>query len=259
MMMKFSDKKNKITLLVPTNVGLYAPSVKLIKKTLESARDKLLSDREVKVIVHCDLWDDSSESDQYLKNLRKLSSLYGFELLFGSRGLSCATREMISRVDTEYYFFLEHDWVFEKKIDLDEIVRMMDANKNVKYIRFNKRKNKIAGGDSILEPRCIDGVNLLANDNWSANPHIARVSVFKDDWMEYIPSKPERGNLMEIFIRNAYIDDINNYGFNKALKQWGVFVYGDIEEGRSVRHLDGSRSLLKKAKKSFNKFTNLWQ
>ena len=64
---------------------------------------------------------------------------------------------------------------------------------------------------------------------------------------------------MEIFIRDAYIDDINDYGFEKALNQWGVFVYGTLEEGMSVRHLDGSRSLIKKAKKTFKKFTKLWQ
>jgi len=241
--------KSKITLLIPTSLGLYAPSTKLIERTLTSTKEKLLFNGEIQCIVHCDLWDNSVKTKKYLKNLQSLRDSYSFKLIYGSRGLSCATREMMALINSEYYIFLEHDWEFLKTIDLDAIVSMMDENKYVNYIRFNKRSNEIRGCDSVLEPLCLNGINLLANDNWSANPHIGRVENFKADWMKFIPDKPEKGNLMEIFICNAYRDEIKAHGFRKSLEHWGVFVYGCIGDEMTVRHLDGSGSLRAKIKK----------
>lgn len=233
--------KDKITLLIPTTAMRSAPSTKLIQRTLDSAGKRLFGGESVRCIVHFDMWDESPLSLEYLQNLRHLSKSRKFDLIYGSRGLGFATREMISMVDTDYYIFLEHDWEFVKPIDIDALVAMMDQHHEVNYIRFNKRTNAIAGYDKILEPSVIGGINLLRNDVWSANPHIGRTGTFKGKWINYLPSISKRGPEMEQFIHHAYIEDIESGGFQNASKEWGIFVYGKPGDKRVVKHLDGDK------------------
>lgn len=249
--------KDKVTLLIPTTATCSAPSTKLIQRTLDSANKRLFAGKPIRCIIHFDMWDESHVSLEYLENLRQLSKIMGFDLIYGSKGLGFATREMISMVDTDYYLFLEHDWEFVMDIDLSSIVTMMDNHHEVNYIRFNKRTNAIKGWDKVLAPFVIDDIKLLKNDNWSANPHIGRTRTFKEKWLRYLPSEPQKGPHMEQYINKAYQDDIISKGFEDASGEWGVFVYGKIGDERVVRHLDGDKwkgtGMLNKIKMWFKK------
>ena len=45
------------------------------------------------------------------------------------------------RLEADYVFYLQEDWEFERPIDIDQIIYVMDRNPHINLVFFNKIKN----------------------------------------------------------------------------------------------------------------------
>lgn len=231
--------EEKITILIPTTFCTTAPKTVMIEHVINTFK-KMTGLTKCKFIIHYDMKDKSTESQQYLNNLLNLSMKYENMKVIHSicGGIGTALLKMNKFLKTDYYFLLEHDWQFERKINLKEIIAMMDKySKKIHYIRFNKRKNIPLKFDHTLQPSYRYGIRMLKTSAWSNNPHIGRTAKLKEDWIKYIRKDTGNSSGVEDRLHSVYQKDIKELGFEKAQNKWGVFLYGQAEEERVVSHL----------------------
>lgn len=156
-------------------------------------------------------------------------------------------RKIIDLVDTPYLLFLEHDWFISLSlIDTKAILLAMDNHPDINSVRFSKRPNIVSNYDFLLarEHNCPE-VPLLRTPGHSNNPHILRVSTFRDQWLPICLSDPVctqwkmRGTAFGIEnpLFKKHLLDIRQSGFEQAHTDWGTYVYGDYNAPAGIVHL----------------------
>lgn len=130
---------------------------------------------------------------------------------------------------TKYLFQLEHDWEFIQvniRHNLEDIVKMMYFN-NLKYLRFNKRDNIVAGLDFLMEelPVHDSPIKVCKTNNISNNPHII-------DRERYISDGIHK--MIKLSKLSFGIEE----ELTKKLAFTGV-VYGPKFHPATIRHTDG--------------------
>jgi len=233
------DFDDRITILIPTTFCTTAPETVMIEHVINTFQE-MTGLCNCSFIVHYDMKDRSKESQQYLNNLLNLSMKYDHMRIIHSirGGLGTAMIRMCDLLKTDYYFLLEHDWQFVRNIDLKAVMSMMDKHdKKIHYIRFNKRNNKAMKFDHTLQPSYRFGVRMLKTSAWSNNPHIGRTDKLKKDWLSLLRKDTGSASGVEDRLYARYQQDIVELGFEKAQEQWGVFLYGQLDEERYVAHL----------------------
>ena len=234
------EVEERITILIPTTFCTTAPETVMIEHVINTFK-KMTGLTKCKIIVHYDMKDQSTQSQQYLNNLLNLSMKYeDMKIIHSIRGgIGTALLKMDKFLKTDYYFLLEHDWQFERRIDLKKIIAMMDKySQKIHYIRFNKRRNTPQKFDHTLQPSYRYGIRMLKSSAWSNNPHIGRTAKLKKEWLKHIQGNTGNSLGVEDKLHALYQKDIKELGFEKAQSKWGVFLYGQMEEERVVFHLN---------------------
>jgi hypothetical protein len=180
-------------------------------------------------------------SCEYLENLYVLAEKYkNIKIIVTETGIRNSILNLVNSVETDYFLWFEHDWEFVKEVNLNTLIQLMDNNSDINYIRFNKRKNLTAVGDRILKEFNIDNINLCATNLWSNNPYIARTSFWKNTWIPLLVNNTGRQYVtIERELEIAYSNIISAIGFDRAVKTWGVFIYGKYGDTNVVNHLNG--------------------
>jgi hypothetical protein len=152
--------------------------------------------------------------------------------------------------DKDYLFLVEHDWQWCKDIDLVSLVQTFEEHDDVNYIRFNKRINivtmrltatKRKGGDLYLTPHPETNIPLLATPQYSNNPHIERMSKYRQ-WCEIVKASNVfvGGNGgaggFEHPLQEQSLDDLEKYGIAERNKMWGTYIYGKVGQPQATRH-----------------------
>ena len=235
------DIHSKLTILIPTNLIPSAPSISILEKTITSIQSNSFLNRcNIIVSVDCGGYE-SNRFKQYVLNIKnrfpnititisdKPSILHNFSNLFNS----CTTK---------YCLFLEHDWVFIKDVNFNDIVDVMDSNGHINQIRFNKRDNvPIITDHTLVKDDSIQLIPLLKTSSWSNNPKIMRMSHWQ--YCKAILSRTTyNSDDLELALYLEYGDDIKKYGFDTASSMWGSHLYGNINDSAVVEHLDGRNS-----------------
>lgn len=104
-------------------------------------------------------------------------------------GQTEAINYLYPKITSPYYFNLEDDWIFLKKINLDSLISLMNDQENVHHIRFNKERTKKYArlyhlSDQDLpqyrlpnKDTVINSTNLVQTHVWSFNPSLVRTSI----------------------------------------------------------------------------------
>lgn len=236
--------KDKVTILIPTHFMKSAPSTKLIERVLKCINFPEFE--ECRCIINFDMPIQKKENHlKYEKNLEELKSSKFFDIEVYSTvgGQRKSFLNLIDKVTTEYFLFVEHDWEFKEHPDFNKIVGLMDRHKEVNYILFNKRKNEKILGDWILEDAKYEDVPLLKTTRFSNNPYIARTSKWINSWRHLVIKdksrlKKPRGQVE--YIMFDYWKEIKNKSFSEVHKNWGTYLYGEMGRPPVVYHLDGN-------------------
>jgi GR25 family glycosyltransferase involved in LPS biosynthesis len=214
-----------------------------------------------KFLIH---YDESSDFDTNLEKyklttyFRDIRSHINVTLSYGFGGLISTIETVLDKIKTPYFIFLEHDWVFLEKNNI-EFVNLVESFNNHDFINavwFAKDDNIMRGFeisqdiDGITTPfereSRVSEVNLVTTCRWSNNPAMFRVSKMKT-WFNDIIKNEHVGKIhqsqhnvegtmipyyRQIISENKWVDIRDN---------WGTFLYGDLNEGPYVGHTDASR------------------
>jgi hypothetical protein len=187
-----------------------------------------------------------------------------------NEGLRSALMLAIDKLETKYILFVEHDWVFTDKIDIDRVYTTLENNSGINYIRFNRWKNTERGWDTIVEPDYSKEICLCKVSSFSNTPHIGRTKTYKNwiansnfdtshlyrslhvDTHSYNPKffaklihkRVVQGlplasslNTVEVVVDTKYKYLIKKEGFEKAHDMMGTYLYGEEGSGPYVDHL----------------------
>tara|TARA_B110001450_G_scaffold69519_3_gene65735 strand:+ start:2159 stop:3889 length:1731 start_codon:yes stop_codon:yes gene_type:complete len=150
--------------------------------------------------------------------------------------VGCNIINLILKCNTKYFLFIEHDWVFLKKINIMNILNTFDYYK-INYIRFLCKSIK-DGHDKYT--KFIPEINMTSTSGFSNHPYISRTSFWLN---KLIPILIEYkvGFVEEKIMK--YIEKLdlnNNPPYNYLELQ--LFLYGKEcdENDIIIKHLDGS-------------------
>jgi len=225
--------KHNITLLVLTHKDSGT-----IFKSIDSFKNMVSNN------LHTIIGYDNHNDDIYKKKLEDFCKKNDCELVVtDNANLSYNVINSIKHIKTKYIFVLEHDWIFNKKIYLNKILRLFENNEDINYIRFNKRKSTIQEKgtfDKTLEKTNIDGIDLLKVWSYSGNPHIVRTEFLKNmvipltkssEWLEHKHRGIEKP--ITLFIKRKQL----RFGNDKSHKMFGTYIYGKFNEEPYVTHI----------------------
>jgi GR25 family glycosyltransferase involved in LPS biosynthesis len=210
------------------------------------------------------IYDTNHNSVEY-KNIRLLEDYFknrnrpiNYEILYSKGGLIDSVRIMLEKIKTNYFIFLEHDWIFLKseKIDFKGLLDTFNKYSFVHAVWFNKDDNQLKGfeigGDSegketpYGKEYRINDFELTTTIRWSNNPSMLRTSKYKE-WYEKYIYNPGIGinhqgqyNVEDSMIRE-YRDLVSKSKFEDIRNDWGTYLYGAVGSGPYVGHTDGSR------------------
>ena len=261
-----------ITIIITTNpVEWWSPSTKLIQHT--TSQPVLQQLKSSSCMICCDV---DSDKHEYYTNLQHVEYIFDEVRHMHNtperNGLKWLMINSAEQIKTPYVLFLEHDWFFEAEIDWNKLVELMDRYTFINKISFNKRTNEIMTKHPVpfkeddpvvtneLVPRlgiprfgCKNDtymeyderlknseIKLLRALRWTNNPFLARTTMFQQ-WMNSIndgktcrTSKGVEEVLISRYRSECYIN-----GWDTTSNKWGVYIYGDFNDPRAVRHSNG--------------------
>ena len=237
--------KDRLTIVTTYYQIPSAPRMTVLRKTIEGLRKNLDVAGCRHLVYYHDPADGTPRTRQHLENLRKLCDHYGLELYVRpDSGIKVNLIEAIGEVKTPYMLFLEYDLEYRRKIDIAKLLGVFDKYNYVNYVHFNTFMNNslYQWGHLVQTEDRIPEVPLTRTSCWSNQAHVVRMSKWHDEWLDIIgtdkPAKPVLG--LENRMYWDYNRDIFTIGFDEAVDKWGVYYYGEIDDGRTVRHNDGA-------------------
>lgn len=179
-------------------------------------------------------------------------------LSYSFGGLISSVQNILEKVTTPYYIFLEHDWVFLKKdnINFEGLVDSFNKHDFINAVWFSKDDNRMRGFDIAVDSEGVttpfekeervSEIDLVTTCRWSNNPVMFRTSkmiewfdkVVKNDFIGVIHQAQQ--NIEENMIA-YYRKVISENKWNDIKDEWGTFLYGNIDEGPYVGHTDASK------------------
>jgi hypothetical protein len=236
--------KDRLTIVTTTHLLPSAPSVNVLRKTLDILRSRLNVEGCRHLVYYDQPLEDTPRQRKYLANLEKLAAKYGLELYIRPQsGLKKNLVESIGVITTPYMLFLEHDWAFRRPVKLETLLDVFDKYDFVNHVRFNMRNNdSYFMWDHLIEPEDkITELQLTRTSSWSNQAHIARVSKWRKDWLAILGPEPAiRSYGVEDKLYWAYNRDIFTKGFHVAHPEWGNYLYGGPMARPFVHHTNGS-------------------
>ena len=180
------------------------------------------------------------------------------DISFVNHGLISSLKNILPRIQTDYFLFLEHDWVFLDKNSIDylKLIDVLDKYNFINAIWFSKDNNILRGFEICdnngggttpfsLESR-VPELPLVTTCRWSNNPAVFRTSKVIE-WFnkyinnEYIDNIHQGSSNIEETMIPKYRSEILEYGWDNIKDDWGTYLYGDIGDGPYVAHTDGTR------------------
>lgn len=168
------------------------------------------------------------ESKKVLSYLKKNN--IPFESHCPSIGLGKSMDFLFKNVKSSYIFYLQDDWEFERPIDIDLLLWVMENNKNINCIFLNKYRNFKVLNDMIHPQYTYNGVDMCLYHAWSFLPGIWRMSKVIEYW-DVRESHPE-GHFTNRFGNHEERTDVKF-----CEEKMGVYTLGKNEDYRYIRHI----------------------
>jgi hypothetical protein len=209
-------------LCIYTNTHKTAPSTEVVRATYKSFCETFDPEKQMPVIVYCDINPRTNVATKYLENLERF-----FPKVVVTRSLSDGYLRSIHDSERHRYIFqLEGDWIFNyENIDhsYGDIIDFMEVTKTY-HFRFNKRENKVAVWDKKMEPGEHNGFKFCRSNNLSNNPHIIDRERYQKEISKHIIKTPGSKGIEE--------------RLNKVGKYESI-LYGGPGHPATITHLDG--------------------
>ena len=134
-------------------------------------------------------------------------------------------------VNTPFIFVHQHDFSLEKDIDVVSLLKTMEQNENIKYVRLNQWRNrphKKTGfhysfdGDvdeKILGP---SSIKLCRSFGWTDNDHFARTDYYRDFVLPCCQFGAMEWYMDKMFKQAA------EKNRDKAHKEFGTYILTDL-------------------------------
>jgi hypothetical protein len=135
--------------------------------------------------------------------------------------------------DDDYIFYLQEDWEFERPIDIGQIIWVMENNKHINCIFFNKYKTTPTINNTEQTQKNYSGLDMCLYHSWTFLPGIWRMGFVRKKWGVRV-QKPE----------GYFTNLLGNHEQRKdnawCEKNIGCYIYGKQGEYRYIRHLGNS-------------------
>ena len=225
---------------------------------IHSLPDKL---KKCRFIVNYDDNDPNQNGMHRFKTVayfRDVRSDLNVEICFTSGGLISSFDNFLNKIYTKYFIFLEHDWVFLNKdnINFDRLKLAYDNHSFINAVWFSKDDNKIRGFDIAedverkitpfdKEDR-VNEVNLTTTCRWSNNPVMFRTEKMREWYAKYIKNEHvgkinQHAHNVEESMIPTYRKQISENKWIDIRDSWGTFLYGNLGDGPYVGHTDASK------------------
>lgn len=195
--------------------------------------------------------DDKFNLSRYFRDIRS-NIQPSIEYVDG--GLISSLKKALATIQTPYFIWLEHDWVFLNKINWASLTDAMNRCYLINSVWFNKDDNNIRGfeicntnnGPTPFEKdNRISDIDLITTCRWSNNPAIHRTTKMKEWFHKYIDNEyvdiiNQRSHNIEEKMIDIYRNDILTNGWDSVKDNWGTFLYGKIGDTAYVGHTDAS-------------------
>jgi hypothetical protein len=250
----------RLTIIITASYIPSHPRSEHIDSVIESLKFLKYPEDTVIILAH-DYPPNPSKVDleNYLEYYNKLQTKYSLKdnfkitMLDKYGHLSGNIRNAFNYVDSKYVLFVQHDFPFIKKVNLNSVMEDMDKNKNLKHIRFNKRKTIQTAGDSLTQ-NC--NLNIFNNYSikgkcsyistfcWSDNNHISPTSYYTDVVLKEVQNAIFMENHFYQKLRKlSELKDVENNILENAFLKHGNFIYGEINDEPYIFHNDGRKSV----------------
>lgn len=203
----------------------------------ESVRKMCIMREWPRVRVHEDfvLPDKSREVEKYVKNQPDIHDFYKSESRVGlGRVLTRFLKGPAFK--SKYVLYLQEDWEFERPIDIDKIIWIMDQNPKMNLVFFNKIRNNAVINKQRQTQHTFSGYPFCLYHSWTFLPGIWRVNFVRQKMFEiggsFSPMKPE-GH----FTTSAFGSHDARENEKYCIDKIGAWIYGKTGEHRYVRHL----------------------
>lgn len=232
------------------------PSTALVSETLESLKNCGI-DPLTRVIIAHDAMppfrrdnDDRLAYEKYLAQLRiQLAGRPNIQVLCRSRWghLNGNLRSAMQLVDTPFVLVVQHDFPFVRTIDIAALLSAMEQRSGIRHIKFSKRDHTASGWDAntserleylqeIAVPTPSGEVRLVRTLGWSDNNHLCRAGYYRDIIF------PIAGGLK--LGPEEIIDPLVSAQTHDV---FGTYIFGGLDDPRSIDHRDGRGLGLDKA------------
>ena len=234
---------NQLTIIITASYIKSHPSIKLIKKVLNSVK-KINHNNSHIILAH-----DYNNNLNYQKYLKKLNQYLNNQnnsniqvITRSSKGhLTGNIRNAMQHVQTKYLLVMQHDLPFIKKLNIHQVIEDMENNQNLKHIRFFKKQDKNPKNPNNLGWEFKNNLfgqqvqsknySYTRTPAWSDQNHLCTTSYYQDIVLKECPD----GNFMEATLN----DSLNEHNHEK----YGTYLFGDLQAKGFITHLDGSKAL----------------
>ena len=138
---------------------------------------------------------------------------------------------LFNRIQTKYILYLQEDWMFERPIDIDKLVWIMDKNQDINLIFFNKIRNNASINQQKQEMVDYEGYKFCCYHSWTMLPALWRVDFVKKHWPRGVRIKPESAFTQQFGTHNTRTP------VDYCRKNIGAYIMGKTGEHRYVRHM----------------------
>ncbi len=241
-----------VTVITATSPIASNPSTKCLHTAQSSLfRNPVLAQCK-KIIVFDDVWPQhvgSKEHQNYIKFKQNVLELTKTDPYFTNTELVIcpswvhlcgAVAEALKHVDTPFVYMHQHDLILKKDFDLNGIVATMVANPNIKYVNLWGGINGESSWYTLHVDEVIDGIHfvpLCRSCGWTDQAHVASVEYYKD----FVLPKCSYC-FMEGMLNPALRESVWSLGIDEGHKPFGTYLYGDLQDGDYIFHLDGRKN-----------------
>jgi hypothetical protein len=201
----------------------------------ESFKKMCIIRQPINVIVHEDAVfpQKTARVIEWLTKLLKRGEIHRLDMTAPAKGLGHALDWYIRATDhlkSDYCFYLQEDWIFERPIDIDQVTYVMDKNPHINLIFFNKIRNNAMINKQKQVEREFTGMKMCVYHGWTFLPGIWRTDFVRKKWQK-ATYKPE----------GAFTSQFGTHEERASVpyceKKIGAYIYGKTGEHRYVRHI----------------------
>ena len=227
-----------LTVVIPTSPIPSHPRLGVIDATIDSIRQRT----DAEILVMCDgvRQEQRHRRADYYEYLRRLmlycEKVPNITPLVFEEHLHQAEmlRRVLDEIDTEFVLFVEHDTPLVNEINLDHVIRMMQAD-SINLMRFH-HEVAILDAHAHLMVDLHPASGYRRTMQWSQRPHVARTGWYRDITDRFFA--PEARTMIEDVMFGVVEHDWITRG-EAGWRDWRLAIYEPQGNIQRSTHTDG--------------------